>query len=73
MANPHPTRSRFSGGKLLPSRKARSTRALLILFGTPCLRAGPTCLQAGGAGDLPDSATLTGERAEQIDTRRMVE
>src|SRR5262249_38963597 len=39
MANPHPTRSRFSGGKRLPSRKARSTRALLILFGTPCLRA----------------------------------
>jgi hypothetical protein len=30
MANPHPTRSRFSGGKRLPSRKARSTRALLI-------------------------------------------
>jgi hypothetical protein len=35
MANPHPTRSRFSGGKRLPSRKARSTRALLILLGTP--------------------------------------
>jgi molybdate transport system substrate-binding protein len=33
MANPHPTRSRFSGGRRLPSRKARSTRALLILFG----------------------------------------
>src|SRR5262249_17552424 len=35
MANPHPTRNRFAGGKCLPSRKARSTRALLILFGTP--------------------------------------
>jgi hypothetical protein len=39
MANPHPTRSRFSGGTRLPSRKARSTRALLILFGTPILMA----------------------------------
>jgi hypothetical protein len=31
-------KKRFSGGKRLPSRKARSTRALLILFGTPTLR-----------------------------------
>jgi hypothetical protein len=38
LANPPPTRSRFSSGKRLPSRKARSTRARLILFGTPTLR-----------------------------------